>query len=66
MELKNATRGLFKDVWVYDTSLREKEFCNFNSFCMSSVDDSLHVSAAVLDAYGEEKNLTQLFGKIKS
>jgi hypothetical protein len=59
MELKNATRGLFKDVWVYYTSLRGQENCNFNSFCMSSVDDSLHVSAAGIDAYGEEKSLIQ-------
>ena len=33
---------------------------------MSSVDDSLHMSAMKLDAEAEEKNLTQLFGKIKS
>ena len=65
MELKNATRGLMKDVWVYRTD-DEGEIYNFNSFCMSSVDDSLHVSAMKIDAEAEEKNLTQLFGKIKS
>ena len=65
MELKNATRGLFKDVWVYKID-DEGEIYNFNSFCMSSVDDSLHVSAMKLDAEADEKNLTQLFGKIKS
>ena len=69
MELKNATKGLFKDVWIYELEDDSRGTHVLNSFCMSSDDDSLHTSAVELDCEANEsemKNLTQNFGKIKS
>ena len=69
MELKNATKGLFKDVWIYELEDDSRGTHVLNSFCMSADDDSLHTSAVELDCEANEsemKNLTQNFGKIKS
>ena len=70
MELKNSTKGLFKDVWIYKLEDDSNyDMYNLNAFNMCAVDDSLHTSAGRIrydENVGEIKNLGQNYGKIKT